>query len=242
MIQHRAQSRTPNVAFVLTSNAILGSTGKPTGSWYSEIAAPYYVFKDAGCRVILSSIAGGAAVIDPASRLPEWQTDATRRCNEDSRAVAELARTVRVETLDPGDVDILCTPGGFGPMWDFPSSKALRNLVESCADRHKFVATVCHGAVSLVAAKDQNGEPLVSQRTMTSVTNSEVSAFDAETFLPFLLETRLRELGARFSGGADWSDTVHRDGWLISGQNPASAGHVAEVALRAFKDIQSVPA
>jgi putative intracellular protease/amidase len=235
MSENHTQPRAPNVAFVLTSNAVLGKTGKPTGSWYSEIAAPYYVFKDAGCRVSLTSIAGGPAIIDPASRMPDWQTDATRRLDGDARAVDDLAHTARVETLNPSDIDILCTPGGFGPMWDFPGSTALRKLVESCAAENKLVVTICHGAVSLVAAKDKKGQPLVSQRAMTSVTNSEVSAFNAETFLPFLLETRLRELGARFAGGADWSDTVRRDGWLISGQNPASAAHAAELAVHAFR-------
>jgi putative intracellular protease/amidase len=224
--------------FVVTSHATLGDTGKPTGAWYSEIAAPYYVFQDAGCSVTLASVAGGPAVIDPASRLPEWQTDATRRLDADGQAVAALAKTRPVSAVDPSGIDILYMPGGLGAMWDFPHSPALQALVESCAGSGKqIVATLCHGAACLVAALDRSGAPLVAGRMLTSFTNSEERALQTDRIVPFLLESRLCELGARFQAGPDWSDTAFADGWLISGQNPASAAHVAQLALKAFSEL-----
>jgi putative intracellular protease/amidase len=236
MSQADGTQKRPTVAMVLTSHATLGNTGQPTGAWYSEVAGPYYVFKDAGCAITMVSIKGGSAVIDPASRAAEWQTDATRRMDSRPQDIAALNNTITLAELDTFNVDILFMPGGVGAIWDFPDSIELKRAVESCASSGKqIVTTLCHGAAALVNAQDRNGKSLVQGRKITCITNAEEKTIQLENVVPFLLETRFRELGAIFRGGPEFSDTAHSDGWLITGQNPASAEHAARLALQGFE-------
>ncbi len=230
------------VALVLTSHPTFGSTGQASGAWYSEVTTPYYVFRDAGWHVIVASIAGGPAVIDPMSRLTEWQTDSTRRFDADAVAIAALAQTMPVENLRADEFSVLFMPGGFGAMWDFPDCLPLTRLIEECAesDQH-VVATLCHGAAALVHARTSRGTPLVRDRIIVSFTDSEERALNADAVVPFLLESRLRSLGGAFKGGADFSETACADGCLVSGQNPASAAATAELALFAAIALRENP-
>ncbi len=220
---------------VLTSQARLGASDTPGGAWYSELAIPYYAFLEAGCAVRLYSIAGGPAPIDPVSRGEPWAGEETRRFDADPAAQEALAATGPVSALNPHDFDILFVPGGTATMWDLPGSAPLAALIAGAAQSpDKVVATLCHGACALVEVTDAQGQPLARARTLTSFTDSEERAVGADAIVPFLLETRLRALGAAFAGGPDWSDTVVRDGWLVTGQNPQSARRTATTALAAF--------
>jgi putative intracellular protease/amidase len=228
----------PRIAMVMTSQDRWGDTTTPGGAWYSEVAIPYFVFLDSGCAVRLYSIKGGAAPIDPASREDAWVTPETKRMDGDSAAQAALQATRPVSELVAGDFDALFIPGGVSTMWDLPGAESLTRLIEATARAgDKVVATLCHGACALTQARATDGEALIKGRALTSFTDSEERAVGADEAVPFLLETRLRSLGCEFRGGADWSDTVVRDGWLVSGQNPQSAMRTATTTLAALASL-----
>jgi putative intracellular protease/amidase len=228
--------RKPHILVVLTSHDTLGRTGEKTGFWLEEFASPYYVFKDAGAAITLASIKGGQPPIDPKSSLPEWQTDATRRFNADREGLAALAATGKVADLDASGYDMIFFPGGHGPMWDYPGNEALAHLIEAFDEEEKIVAAVCHGPVALVSAKRADGKPLVAGRKVSAFTNGEEAAVGLTDVVPFLLEDRLRDLGAVIQNGADFTVNVVADGNLVTGQNPQSSEEAAHVVLRLFAE------
>lgn len=221
-----------HVLIVLTSHDRLGDTGKKTGFWLEELAAPYYVFADAGARITLASPRGGQPPLDPKSDEPENQTDATRRFRADPEATERLARTKRLVDVRAGDFDAVFYPGGHGPMWDLTSDPASIALLEDFVAHGKPIAAVCHAPAALVEVRDPAGQHLVRGRRVTGFTNSEERAVGLDEVVPFLLEDRLRERGASFRNGPDWRPFVEVDGQLITGQNPASSGPAAEALLQ----------
>jgi len=224
----------PRILMVLTSHNQLGDTGKPTGFWLEEFAAPYYTFIDAGAKVTLASIQGGEPPIDPKSDEDDAQTETTQRFLADTAAKQALANTMAIADADAGDYDAIFLPGGHGTMWDFPTSTTLKHLIEAFDEDEKIIAAVCHAPAALVTVNKATGEPLVKGKVVTAFTDSEERAVALETVVPFMLETRLRELGATFEGGADWAARVRRDGHLITGQNPASSEPAAKAVLEAI--------
>lgn len=216
-----------HVLLVITSHSKLGDTGKKTGFWLEEVAAPYYVFEDAGVKMTLASPMGGQPPLDPASSGAEYQTDSTRRFTADHEAMSGLANTVRLDNVDQGDYDSVFYAGGHGPMWDMPENKASIALLESFLAAGKPVSLVCHAPAALLHVKAPDGNLLVKNRRLTSWTNSEEESVGLTEVVPFLLETELRKLGAQFERGDDWGVRVVTDGPLITGQNPASSGPVA---------------
>ena len=226
---------TPRILIVLTSHNQLGNTGHPTGFWLEEFASPYYAFMDAGATVTLASIQGGEPPIDPKSYQEDAQTETTQRFLADTTAKQALANTLSISKVDAGDYDAIFLPGGHGTMWDFPESSTLTNLIEVFDQEEKIIAAVCHAPAALVNVKVASGEPLVKDKVVTAFTDSEERAVELETVVPFMLETRLRELGAKFASGADWAPLVKQDGHLITGQNPASSEPVAKAVLQALQ-------
>lgn len=223
-------NKRPRVAIVLTSIDRAGDG--PSGSWYEELAAPYYALTDAGIEVVLTSIKGGSAPIDPASREDQWQTEYTRRFDNDANALRKLSDTQPVAGLAPSDFDALFLCGGLAVMWDFTDSLPLANFVAAIDAKEGVVSSVCHGAAGLLSAKTASGDPIVKQRQLVSWTNEEERTLGFDKVVPFLLETALRDRGARFSGGVAFSNTVRVDGNLITGQNPASARAVGELLVK----------
>ena len=223
-----------NILMVLTSHDRLGDTGKPTGFWLEEFAAPYYVLKDAGHRITLASPAGGQPPLDPKSDEPDAQTDATRRFNDDEEAKAALAETERLADLDPARFDAVFFPGGHGPMWDLAEDADVKRIIEELARAGKPVAAVCHGPAVFKQAVNADGAPLVQGKRVTGFTNEEEQAVGLTDVVPFLLEDLLREQGADFSRAEAFQPHVVRDGILITGQNPASSEPAAEALLEAL--------
>ena len=223
------------ILIVLTSHDRLGDTGNKTGFWLEEFASPYYIFHDAGVEITLASIAGGQPPIDPKSALEEWETDDTRRFNQDKDAKTELANTKSIKELEAGSFDAIFFPGGHGPMWDFPENETLANLIGSFDKERKIIAAVCHGPVALVDVKKSDGTPLVSGKRISAFTNGEEDAVELSEVVPFLLEDRLRDLGAMIENGPDFSINVVTDGNLITGQNPQSSAEGARAVLAALK-------
>ena len=219
------------VLMVVTSHDQLGDTGKKTGFWLEEFAAPYYILKDAGADVTVVSPLGGQPPLDPKSDEPDAQTDATRRFKADASAQAVLAATGKLAEMNAADFDAVFYPGGHGPLWDLAEDKASIALIEAMAAAGKPVAAVCHAPGVLRHVKAVDGSPLVKGKRVTGFTNSEEEAVGLTAVVPFLVEDMLKENGGQYTKGADWQSYVLTDGKLITGQNPASSEDAAK-ALR----------
>jgi putative intracellular protease/amidase len=212
------------VLMVLTSHGQLGNTGRKTGFWLEEMAAPYYVFKDAGAQVTLASPNGGRPPLDPKSNEPNFQTDVTRRFEKDTHAEAQLDRTMRLDSVKQEDYDTVFYPGGHGPMWDLADDKNSVKLLESFLAAGKTIAVVCHSTGALRHVKTPGGRLLVEGKTVTGFTNGEEEEVGLTNIVPFLVEDEMIQLGATFSKVKNWGINTVADGQLITGQNPASSG------------------
>lgn len=222
------------VLMVLTSHDRLGDTGRKTGFWLEELAAPYYAFKDAGAEVTLASPAGGNPPLDPKSNEPDFQTEMTHRFEADADAVAQLAATVRLDTISQADYDTVFYPGGHGPLWDLAEDKHSIALIESFLAAEKPVALVCHAPGVLRHVKTPAGRPLVEGKKVTGFSNSEEEGVGLTNVVPFLVEDELVAQGGIYSKGADWGSYVVQDGLLITGQNPGSSAATAALLLKQF--------
>lgn len=219
------------ILMVLTSHDQLGDTGKKTGFWLEEFAAPYYVLKDAGAEITLASPKGGQPPLDPKSDEPDAQTEATDRFKADQTAQQLLASTTPLSHIDPADFDGVFYPGGHGPLWDLAEDKDSIALIEAFAAKDRPVATVCHAPGVLRHVKGKDGKPLVSGKKVTGFTNSEEEAVGLTEVVPFLVEDMLRERGGHYEKGDDWGVYVVTDGKLVTGQNPASSEEAAKALL-----------
>jgi len=202
--------------------------GEPTGLWLEELAVPYMEFRSKGFKISVASIQGGKAPIDPRSKPNPEQEEAW------AEAIQALESTVSVESIEPSNFDAVFIPGGHGTMFDFPSSDDLHKALRAFAEQDKVIATMCHGPASLVGVTLADGTPLVAGKTVTSFTNEEESAAGFKEKMPFLLEDRLRELGANFVEEPNWSNHVQVDGKLITGQNPQSSKGTALAVIDAL--------
>jgi len=220
------------IAMILTSHDELGTTGKKTGFWLEEFAAPYYVFKDAGVELTLASPKGGQPPLDPKSDETGAQTDATKRFKQDPAAQQALAHTVLLDTIKAADFDAIFYPGGHGPLWDLAEDQQSISLLETAYAAGKPVAVVCHAPGVLRHVKAANGEPLVKGKPVTGFTNTEEEAVQLTNVVPFLVEDMLKENGGTYSKGADWEPYVVTAGHLITGQNPASSEPAAQELLK----------
>jgi putative intracellular protease/amidase len=224
-----------HVLMIVTSNAQMGSTGKPTGLWAEELAEPYYTLVDAGVQVSLASPLGGAVPIDSGSLKPVGQNGAAvERMLADEILQRALVHTSKAASHRGADFDAVFFPGGHGTMWDLPTDAGVTQAVESAFQAGKFIASVCHGAAGLVTARRTDGEPIVKGLRVNSFTDAEEAAVGLSDVVPFLLESRLRALGGVFENAANWQPFVVRDGLLITGQNPQSSELVARALLKAL--------
>lgn len=222
-----------SVLIVTTSHDRLGLTGEPTGLWFEELATPYYLFKDAGLRVTLASVAGGVVPIDPRSRGEAGTHPASvARFLADETAMNALESTSAVTAYVDVQHDAIFLPGGHGTMWDYPQSEALALLISQTLQRDKIVGAVCHGPAGLVAALDREGSSVVKGRRVSAFTNEEEAAVGLTDKVPFLLETRLTALGGRFEKGPAFAPFAVSDRGLVTGQNPASSEKVADLMLK----------
>ena len=219
------------ILMVLTSHDQLGDTGKKTGFWLEEFAAPYYVLKDAGAEITLASPKGGQPPLDPKSDEPDAQTEATKRFKADDAAQAELAGTHKLSEVNAEDFDAVFYPGGHGPLWDLAEDAGSISLIEAFAKADKPVAAVCHAPGVLRHVKGADGEYLVKGRKVAGFTNGEEEAVGLTDVVPFLVEDMLKANGGLYEKGADFASFVLTDGKLITGQNPASSEEAAKALL-----------
>ena len=219
------------VLIVLTSHDQLGNTGEKTGFWLEELAAPYYVLKDAGVEVTLASVKGGQPPLDPKSNDPAFQTAATRRFDADADAKAVLASTRKLSDVSAGDYDAVFYPGGHGPMWDLAEDVHSKALIETTLASGKPVALVCHAPGVLRHVKAKDGSAMVKGKNVTGFTNSEEAAVGLTDVVPFLVEDMLKQNGGIYSKAANFQAHVMTDGNLVTGQNPASSKGVAAAVV-----------
>ncbi len=220
------------ILMVLTSHAQLGDTGKKTGFWLEEFAAPFYVFKDAGAEITLASPQGGQPPLDPKSDEADAQTDATRRFKADAAAQKQLANTVTLASLRADDFDAVFYPGGHGPLWDLAEDAQSIALIEAMLNTGKPVAAVCHAPGVLRHPKLPNGDSVVKGKNVTGFTNTEEAAAGLTDVVPFLVEDMLKTNGGHYAKLGDWQPHTITDGLLVTGQNPASSEPAAHALLK----------
>ena len=212
---------------ITTSNNQLGDSLNKTGVWLEDLAAPYYVFRDAGEYVTIASPRGGQIPLDPMCRSREEETRDTKRFQVDAQAMYHFSHSLPLKEVRAGHCDLVFVAGGYGAMWDFPGNEDLKHLLEGFIAQDKPIGLVGHAVVALIALKAKNGEPLVKGRGITGFSNREEKLMGLGETPPFLLETKLLSLGANYLAGADFSSYVVVDENIITGQNPDSAVETA---------------
>ncbi|HKA33625.1 MAG TPA: type 1 glutamine amidotransferase domain-containing protein [Candidatus Binatia bacterium] len=222
------------ILMVLTSHDRLGDTGRKTGFWLEELAAPYYVFREAGVEITLASPKGGRPPLDPKSNEPAFQTDDTRRFEKDAGATQALADTMKLSNVRQSDYDSVFFPGGHGPLWDLTNDRNATSLIEDMVAAGKPVALVCHAPGILKNVRTPSGGPFVKGRSVTGFTNSEEAVVQLVQVVPYLVEDALKAQGANFLAAADFGVHVIRDGLLVTGQNPPSSRAAAHALLDAL--------
>jgi len=226
------------ILMVFTSHDILGNTGRKTGFWLEEGAAPYYVFRDAGVELTLASPKGGQPPVDPKSDLPENQTEAMARFKLDPEAQKVFANTLKLSDMRAEDFDAIFYPGGHGPMWDLVDNPDSIALIEAFYNSGKPVAAVCHAPAVLHRVMYQ-GEPIVKGKRVTGFTNAEEEEVQLTDVVPFLVEDELKRLGGLFEKVDNWQSLAITDGRLITGQNPASSTAGAEALVKLLTDAKA---
>ena len=219
------------ILMVLTSHEELGDTGKKTGFWLEEFAAPYYVFKDAGSEVTLASPKGGQPPLDPSSDADDAQTEATKRFKGDKTAQGDLSKTAVLSTISGDGFDAIFFPGGHGPLWDLSEDADSIKLIERFFASNRPIGAVCHAPAVFKHPTRSDGKPLVSGKTVTGFTNTEEEAVGLTKVVPFLVEDMLKANGGNYEKGNDWASFVVTDGKLVTGQNPASSEDAARKVL-----------
>jgi len=234
-IAEAQQGSKKKIVLVLTSHSELGDTGKKTGFWLEEFAAPYYFLLDQGVEITLASPKGGNPPIDPKSELPDFQTASTKRFLADKKTQQILSETVKLETIDPDDYDAIFYSGGYGPLWDLADDETSISLIENFYNSNKPIGSVCHAPAIFKNTKDAAGNSLIQGKKVTAYSNSEEEAVDFTEIVPFSVEDMLKENGGIYSKGPDWGAYALEDGLLVTGQNPASAELVADMLLQKLK-------
>jgi putative intracellular protease/amidase len=216
------------ILMVLTSHSAMENTDSKTGVWLGEFTDPYYEFIDAGYMVSLSSPKGGRPPLDPMSELTEHVTGSNRRFQEDSVAKKAFSETTALNMISAADYDAVFYPGGHGPIWDLAVDNNSGLLILDFLDSGKPVAMVCHGPAALINV-DRQRSGFLKGRTISSFSNIEESLVGRSGNVPYMLQTKLEELGANVKTAlVPFTSHVERDGLLITGQNPLSAGPVAK--------------
>ena len=219
---------------ILTSHGSLGDTGNDTGFYWEELATPYWTLVEHGLEVDIASVAGGEPPADPGSAKEENLNDDVRRFLADDTAMKALKNTSAIETVDATAYRLVYVPGGHGTVFDLSQTPAVGKAIGAAFDAGAVVGAVCHGPAGLLDVTLGNGRPLVEGRTVTGFTNSEEKAVGLEDVVPYLLEDRLRELGAEYVKADDFEVHAVRDGRLVTGQNPPSSKKVGELMIEAL--------
>lgn len=216
------------ILIVVTSHCELPN-GHKTGLWLEEYAVPYNEFTAAGFDLVTASPKGGAAPIDPRSFDSEAATTTF------AKALEQLKHTKTLDEIDPAPFVAIFFPGGHGPMFDLSKDPRVKGLLRRFVNEGKVHAAVCHGPAAFIGATTASGQPIVVGKRLTAFTNEEEREVGLDKVVPFLLEDKLREVGAKFEKAPNWTDHVVTDGLLITGQNPQSSASAARAVISALR-------
>ena len=219
------------ILFIATSNNTIGETNIQTGVWLESLAAPYYIFKDAGIDISIASPYGGCIPFDPQSRSIIVATQKTKRFLQDKQAMDLVSSALILNTIKNEEFDAVFLPGGHGSLWDLTNNASLTHLLGSFIARYKPVALVCQGVASLLTLVNDSGQLWITGKRITGFSNSEERATGLMASIPFLLEDKLISAGSLYSKSVDYTSYVVIDGHVITGQNPASAEQAAKKML-----------
>lgn len=212
-----------NILFVVT-NSSGNENIKETGVFLEEFAIAYLILSASGFKVDVASLKGGLAPVDEnsmsCSNPVEWDN-----------CIKILRDTKKLSDVELDKYCALYFPGGHGPMFDLANSTEIKELVEYFYNSNKVIAAICHGVSALINAKDKFGNSILKNKKVTSFTNKEEKITKLDEFLPFLLETKLKELEADYIEQKPWSEHVEVDGKIITGQNQNSTTLIAEKIL-----------
>jgi putative intracellular protease/amidase len=227
----------PRILMITTSHAQLGNTGQATGIWLEELAGPLRKFVSHGAKVDLASPAGGAIPVDPRSATAN--TDASKWFYEVGDGHKLLATSMKIADVK-GEYDAYFVVGGHGAMWDLPNTPELAQLLGSAYEHNHVVAAVCHGPAALVNVQ-VHGQPLVKDKRVTAFTDDEEAEAKLESVVPFSLQKKLIELGAKFERRPEFTPHAIADDHLVTGQNPASSVEAADLVLTLLDSYRAVP-
>jgi len=220
-----------NILMVLSSHSEMENTDSKTGVWLGEFTDPYYEFIDAGFSVTLASVKGGRPPIDPMSELTENITGSNRRFQDDEVVQTAFSHTQPLNQVNAADFDAVFYPGGHGPIWDLAKDNNSGILILDFIDAGKPVAAVCHGPAALISAENQR-PGFLKGKVVSAFSNAEETMVGRSGNVPYLLQTKLEELGAEVKTALiPFLSHVERDGLLITGQNPLSAGPTAKALI-----------
>ena len=218
---------TPRILIALTSHDQLGTTGKKTGAYLSEISHVYWTLADAGLEVDFVSPKGGHVPLDGIDR-----KDADNaRFLDDAAVMARITQTLRPDDVDPSRYAAIYYAGGHGTMWDFPDDARLAQIAARIYEAGGVVSAVCHGPSALVNIKLSSGRYLVASKDVAAFTDDEERAVQLTDVVPFLLASKLVERGARHIPAPNFAANVVVSERLITGQNPASARGVGQALV-----------
>lgn len=220
---------------VVTGHSQLGDTGEETGWHLSEVSHVYWPLINAGFAVEFASPSGGEALIDQESIQLD---DPENKSFIDKLKIANALETMALREVNPDQYQVIYFAGGHGTMWDFPDNPNIDEITRSIYEKGGIVAAVCHGPAALTSVKLTDGEYLIKDKKINSFTDEEERAVGKENVVPFLLETRLRERGAIFEGGSNFSEKVVVDGRIITGQNPQSASALGSEIVKKWNQLE----
>ncbi|KAM3508707.1 hypothetical protein MY11210_006626 [Beauveria gryllotalpidicola] len=217
----------PKILVVLTNADKIVKLDKPTGWYLPELAHPYDVLAPKA-EIVLASPKGGVAPLDPRS-VEAFKNDESSK-NFLEKKLWENTAPLKDFIGRSSEFAALFYPGGHGPMYDLVDDKDSIALIEEFYKAGKPVSAVCHGPIVFANVKI-NGKPLVEGRSVTGFTNEEETQAGLAEAMPFLLEDRLKAVGAKWTqADKPWGEKVVVDGQIITGQNPASA-HAIGIAI-----------
>jgi putative intracellular protease/amidase len=225
------------ILLVMSSNDEMGISGKQTGTWFQELAAPYYILTESGYEVVMVSPKGGEAPIDLLSMKSPFTTEYTDRFRNDPVALYAAKYTRKLRNLDSSTFDAAFFAGGYGLLWDLASDSYAIKLIRDFYESNRPIAMVCHAPAILRDVKKSDGEYLVKGLNLTGFKNDEDREIELPHHLLFSVEDELKRRGARYVSKANWEPNLVIDGPLMTGQSPASAVPLAEALSQRLKDV-----
>lgn len=215
-----------NVLIVVTNTSEFKDK-TPTGVYLEEFMIPYLIFKDKGFNIEVASILGKVAPIDPLS-IP-------KNINESWKNSLEvLKNTKKLIDIDYNNYNAIFFPGGHGPMFDLAYYEPLCEILNEFNNKNKVISAICHGVCALIPAIDNYNIWLFNNKNLTSFTNEEEKIAQKVEMVPFLLESKLKQLGAEYQKNPPFTKHVVVDGNLITGQNQNSAELITNEIIKAL--------